>query len=70
MKHTNVQCTYLKEVGSFGAHALVQVSLATLDVVVQVGPELVDQVNRVLPVGWLGVAGEQHKRHKPGQKQC
>lgn len=38
-----------------------EISLATLDVVVEVGPELVDQVDGVIPVCWSCVSREQHK---------
>ena len=63
----NGDCTtYLEEGGGLAAHAAVQVRLATLDVVVEVGAELVDQVYRVLAVGGVRVAREQHKRYKPG----
>ena len=56
---------HFEESGSLGAHPLVDVGLAALDVVVQVVPEQVDQVDGVLPRRRRCVPGEEHERHVP-----
>ena len=51
---------YLEETGGLGAHAGVQEALGTLDVVVKVVAEHVDQVNGAVLRLLACVAGEQH----------
>ena len=50
---------HLQNLGGFGPHARVDVGFGALDVVVQIVPEHVDQVDGVVAGGAVGVAGEQ-----------
>lgn len=60
--------TNLKKLGGFASHAGVEVSFATLNVVMQISTELMDEVDCVVPVGWVGVTREKHKSHVPGKE--
>lgn len=51
---------YLEEVGRLGSHARMYVRLGTLDVIVQVMSEHVDQVNRVVTCGSACMTWKQY----------
>ena len=58
---------YLQKLIGFPSHTAMEVCFTALDMIVKIGPKLVDQVDRVFPLFRFRMTGKQHKGHVPAE---